>query len=88
MRHEILNNDIIDVLMIQETKLNDTFPVAQFAVDRFKMYINDYTEHSGRLMMHVKDDQPQRRRDDLEGYDCESGRRKYIVTEIMIQGQK
>ena len=52
--------------MIQETKLNDTFPVAQFSADGFNMYRNDYTEHSGRLMMYVKDDQPQRRRDDLE----------------------
>jgi exonuclease III len=53
---EILNKHIVDVLMIQETKLNDTFPVAQFAVDGFKMYRNDYTEHAGGLMMYVRDD--------------------------------
>ena len=34
--------------MIQETKLNETFPVAQFSVDGFKMYRNDYAERAER----------------------------------------
>jgi len=34
--------------MIQETKLNDTFTVAQFSTDSFKLYRNNYTEHVGR----------------------------------------
>ena len=36
--------------MIQETKFNDKFPVAQFSVDSFKLYRNDYTEHAGGLI--------------------------------------
>ena len=43
---------------------------------------------NGGLMTYIRDDLPQRRGDDLEGYVCGSGRIEYIVMEIMIQGQK
>ena len=36
--------------------------------------------------MYVGDDLPQRWRDDLGGYVYDSGRVKYIITEIMTRG--
>jgi exonuclease III len=77
---DILNNHILDVLMIQETKLCDALPIAQFSIDGYKIYRNDYTEHAERLMVYVVDDLSERWQDDLNGYVCVSGRISYIVT--------
>ena len=83
-----LNNHILHVLMIQETKLCDALPIAQFSIYGYTIYRNDYTKHAERLMIYVVDDLPERRQDYLNGYVCISGRISYIVTGLMIRGQR
>ena len=51
--------DKIDILLISETKLNDTFPLSQFILERFTLlYRLDRTEHGGDLMLFVREDIP------------------------------
>ena len=72
MRHkfdplrEALLKGILDILFIQETKLDDTFPNAQFYVHGFKHYRQDYRANEGGIMMHIREDLAHKRRDDLE----------------------
>ncbi len=71
---EVLEKRVLDVLALQETKLDDSFPNGRFMVEGFRLYRKDYTNRSGGLMMHVRDDITHRRRDDLEMTHMEQGR--------------
>ena len=49
----------IDILVVRETKLDDTFPVNQFALNGFsKPYRKDRNRHGGGVMIFVRDDIP------------------------------
>ena len=49
----------IDILVVGETKLDDTFPVNQFALNGFsKPYRKDRNRHGGGVMIFVRDDAP------------------------------
>ena len=85
---EVLKKNVLDILIIQETKLDNSFPVAQFLVDEFVMYRNDFRNDSGGLMMFVRGDLPQRRRNELEVNTCQSGRIESIAVEITTQDKK
>jgi hypothetical protein len=56
----------------------------QFSVESYTVYINDYIEHAGVLMMFIRDDLPQRRCYDLEEYEWKSGRIETIVIELTM----
>jgi len=56
---------MLDVLMIQGSKLDESFPSAQFALKGFNLYRHDHTEHSGGIMVYARNDLPQRERCDL-----------------------
>ncbi len=86
---EILQKNVLDVLMLQEIKLDDSFPPSQFYVSNFKVYRKDVNAHCGGLMMYVRGDLPQRRRYDLE--ECNfymSGRIEIMVLEINLRKDK
>ena len=52
-------NQLIDILVITETKLNDSFPEAQFLFEGYTMpYRLDRSEHGGRIMIFVREDIP------------------------------
>ena len=52
---QVINN--IDVLLVSETKLDDSFPTAQFLLDGFsKPYRLDRCSNGGGLLLYVKDD--------------------------------
>ena len=56
MLKEVIGNKI-DILIIPETKLDDTFPLSQFISVRFTPpYRLDRTEHCGGLMIFVRED--------------------------------
>ena len=63
---EVLLENIFDILSIQETKLDDSFPDAQFKVSMYKCYRNDHKCNEGGLMVYVRNDMKQRRRHDIE----------------------
>ena len=50
---EVLNECLFDIVCIQETKIDDTFPEGQFTVQLYKVYRNDYRDNEGGLMMIV-----------------------------------
>ena len=52
---QIINN--VDVLLVSETKLDDSFPTAQFLLDGFsKPYRLDRCSNGGGILLYVKDD--------------------------------
>ena len=59
---------MFDVLIIQESKLDDSFPCNQFHVPLYKCHRNDYKNNEGGIMMFIRNDLPQRRRYDIESH--------------------
>ena len=57
----ILSNRKVDLLVISESKLDSTFPYAQFNVDGFCIYRQDYTASSGGLLVYMRSDIAHRR---------------------------
>ena len=54
----IVNNEI-DILMVSETKLDDTFPTAQFLMQGFSTpFRNDRTSKGGGILLYVREDIP------------------------------
>ena len=52
---QITNN--VDILLVSETKLDDSFPTAQFLLDGFsKPYRLDRCSNGGGILLYVKDD--------------------------------
>ena len=84
---DVLGKNIIDILMIQETKIDESFTITQFGVDGFTVYRNDNTEHAGDLMMFVRSDIAQIRRYDLEITNCVSGRIESIAIQLIVDYQ-
>jgi exonuclease III len=82
---EAQNNNMLDVLMIQESKLDESFPVAQFALNGYNLYRYDHTEHSGGIMVYIRNDLPHRERSDLEidSQEIQSGRVESVVVEMI-----
>ncbi len=83
--HDILSNNLMDVLMISETKIDHSFPNANFAMTDYKLYRNDKNTRSGGLMLYIRGDLPHRRREDLE-FDREGI--QTIVIECIIKRRK
>ena len=50
--------DNVDILLISETKIDSSFPTAQFYIDGFSIYRRDRNEHGGGLMLYVREDIP------------------------------
>ena len=62
----LLSNGYIDILALCETKLDESFPLAQFQVENYKYHRSDRTAYGGGLALYFRSDLPQRRRYDLE----------------------
>ncbi len=87
---ECLSHDVFDILSIQETKLDDSFPVNYFKVDKYCMYRKDCKENEGGLLLYVRNDIKQCRRSDIElfAFNNDKGRIEIIATEITIRNEK
>lgn len=86
---EMLTKSYIDVLFVQETKLNNSFPCGQFSINQFITYRQDVTCNCGGIMAIVRADIPQRRRLDLEsGNNASTGRIEMMVLELTIKREK
>ena len=53
-------------MCLSETKIDGSFPIAQFSLRGFKCHRADRNEHGGGIMAYVRNDLPHRRRSDLE----------------------
>ena len=49
-----------DILGISESKLDDSFPLAQFRIENYKLYRQDRDSDGGGVMIYVKDSLPHR----------------------------
>ena len=50
--------DNIDVLMISETKTDNSFPAIQFNIEGYCIYILDRSEYGGGILVYVQEDIP------------------------------
>ena len=47
--------EVLDILMISETKLDDSFPEAQFYIEGFRTPFRlDCNKHCGGILLHVR----------------------------------
>ena len=60
-KFELIKNSIkdnIDIFMISETKLDDSFPLGQFLIEGFTLYRRDRDRKGGGIMFFVREDIP------------------------------
>ena len=87
---QILQNNVLDILFVQETKIDDSFPHAQFHVNGYKLHRNDCTCTAGGIMVYIRDDIAHRRRQDLEQYSIsdERGRLELLCIDVNIRNEQ
>ena len=59
--HQILKNVYIDCFFVNESKIDESFPNNQFAVENYTLYRHDRTSHAGGVMGYVRSDIPHTR---------------------------
>lgn len=53
---ELINNNV-DIIMISETNMKETFPEVQFCTDEYSTpYLLDRNSNGGGILMYVKED--------------------------------
>ena len=83
MLKEIIGNKI-DILLISETKLDDTFPLSQFILEGFTPpYRFDRTERGGGLILFVRGDIPSKLLSNVNP----SGNTENIFVEINLRSK-
>ena len=65
MLTEMLHDNLVDILVVVETKLDDSYPDAQFYVDGYKLYRHDRDRNGGGVIVYIKSNIPSRERKDL-----------------------
>ena len=48
----------MEILLISETKIDCSFPTAQFHIDGYTIYRRDRNENRGGLLLYVRDNVP------------------------------
>ncbi|KAK6176060.1 hypothetical protein SNE40_014416 [Patella caerulea] len=64
MIHDMLYDHLVDVLILVETKLDNTFPDAQ--VGGYRLFRQDRDAYGGGVMVYIRSDLPSRKRTDLK----------------------
>ena len=69
---KLLIKDKIDILAVTETKLDETFPVAQFCIEGFKPPTTlDRTAHGGGIVVYIKENIPSKLLEKLN-FECDN----------------
>ena len=83
---EILTDKLVDMLIVAETKIDDSFNINLFKAEGYKTERRDRTAHGGGLMTFVCSDLPFKRRKDLEceevetiRYELSMSKRKWCI---------
>ncbi|XP_062579446.1 uncharacterized protein LOC134241404 [Saccostrea cucullata] len=69
---DILRRNLVDMLFLAETKLDDSYPDAQFAVDNYTLWRADRNKHGGGVLAYLRTDVAGDRKPTLEFKDIES----------------
>ena len=80
---DILYEKLADILVISETKLDASFPNAQFHVEGYKLYRKDRDSNGGGVIIYIRSDLTSRQRTDLETDQIEC-----ISVEILLGNTK
>ncbi|CAG2237113.1 unnamed protein product [Mytilus edulis] len=80
---ELLCKNIVDLLIIAETKIDQSFPDAQFRVDNYHFWRKDRNAHGGGIVMYIRSDLPCDRKQNMECEIIES-----IAAELVVNGKK
>ena len=77
----------IDILMISETKLDESFPVGQFLIDGYSVPFRfDRNGNGGGILLYIREDIPSKLLSiyqDIEGFSVEinlSGNKKWLLS--------
>ena len=81
----VFSDNLIDILTICESKLDASFPKAQFHVDGFSVFRQDSSATSGGVMVYIRNDIPCRRRCEFE-FACHEN--QSICLEFSIRNEK
>ena len=82
----ILYESLADILVISETKLNDSFPTAQFHVPNFSIYRKDRNCYGGGLVVYINSLFPHCLRNDFNDLFCDGI--EGLVFEVNIKKRK
>ena len=77
---ELLNENIVDMIIVGEIKLDETFRNGEFPVDNFHLWRADRTANGGGLLVYIRSDLACMRKNKLECEHIES-----IFTEISFK---
>ena len=83
---QCLIDELVDIVCIAETKLDDTILDSAIHVRNYKLYRQDGTRQAHGLAVYVKSDLTHCRRTDLES--CISGNGQNIIIELWLRKQK
>ena len=83
--YDILSQELLDVFILPETKLDPSFPNSQFEIPSYNCHRNDRNNYGGGLMSYLRSDVPHRRRNDLE-HDCDNIQQ--MTFECNMKGEK
>ena len=62
----VLNDGLMDIFELSESKIDESFPNAQFIVNDFSLHRKDRNRFGGGILLYMRSDIPHRRRYDLE----------------------
>ena len=62
----VLNDGLMDIFALSESKIDESFPNAQFIVNDFSLHRKDRNRFGGGILLYMRSDIPHRRRHDLE----------------------
>ena len=66
----------MDILLISETKIDSSFPTAQFLINGFTTYRRDRNRNGGGILLYIREDIPLHTADVIEGFYIEINIRK------------
>ena len=79
----LLCDNVVDILAINETKLDNSFPNVQFIIQGYTLFRRDRNANGGGVILYIRSDLPCRRLTNMESSHIEA-----IVAEIHIKKQK
>ncbi len=81
----IMNDDLVDMISIGESKLDDCMTNAVIHVQNFKTYRCDVTRRAHGLITYIRASMIHMRRTDIEIYKSDS---QYVVIEVWLRKEK
>jgi exonuclease III len=69
---ELLNENLVDMIIVGEIKLDETFRNGEFPVDNFHLWRADRTANGGGLLVYIRSDLACERKNKLECEHIES----------------